>query len=1122
MNNVADASQRQQAINPEHSYIVQAPAGSGKTELLIQRYLTLLARVDKPENILSITFTKKAAAEMRKRIIDALRQAQNGVTPEQPHHLQTYTLAQAALQHCHSNDCNILEQPGRLRIQTIDSFCAGLVRSMPALSDYGALPDVDTDMNEAYRNAAKMLLNSLTDSEWQGSVRKLLHFLDNNTYLFEDLITNMLKYRDQWLRHIHNVHRETWRSELDDAFSVYIQSRLQKAYTLLNDSQQRYLFDTAKQSAGILRANGKASRILNLEEQHAFPEPHASNLPAYQGLCALLLTSKGEWLKRVTIAQGFVAASTVKNSVEKQACKDRVDAHNAFIAECANIQDLREVLKEIFTVLPDCRFTDDEWGTTEAIMKLLFLATAQLKTLFASENKIDFQEILLAALDALGHTDDPSSLLLQLDYSLKHILIDEYQDTSISQYILLEKLVSGWQHDDGRTLFLVGDPMQSIYRFRNAEVGLFLRAQENGVADIALTPLTLSVNFRSNQRIVEWVNSSFPQIMPQHTDIQTGAISYSHSVAFHDDDATSDLAIYAFDNSAEAEAHKVIDIIHQRRNAFPDETIAVLVRSKTHLLEILPLLQSEGIPIQAIDIDTMLDKQVVLDLVSLTAALHDLSDRIAWLSLLRAPWCGLTLNDLYIICHQCSGESIYEKIHDTSQYPFLSSHSQAMLPRLLQLVDEAVLHRDKKPLDRMVHAIWQQLGGPACVTAESDIELADVFFSILKCIEKDALIPYRNVLNQYLQDVYANSSQAGENPVQIMSIHKSKGLQFDTVIIPRAGRQPRRPDSSLILWEEVTEDIDNSLMLAPLSRKYHDGGKRYELLKHISNIKSSNELARLLYVAATRSKHALYITGEFKRDKNDEPTVASSTFLAMLWDMPGMQKIEATQPEATPDNDISEQKLQRLATEWQMPDSLPAISGGVETDTRQPADVSNIIEFDWATELAMQTGIIVHDYLCRFSRLDDVALATIDIKTHKRDIAHALREFGVQQHDIDKVTQRVVTALQNTLEDKTGRWLLSDKHLDAHSEYALTGIIDGNVTNIIIDRTFVDSDDVRWIVDYKTSRHEGADVEGFIDNEKLRYQSQLEKYASLIAHIDDRPVKKALYFPLLKRLVEWD
>src|SRR2546423_11238143 len=161
---IADAKAREAALDPRRSFIVQAPAGSGKTELLVQRYIRLLAAVEKPEEILAITFTIKAAAEMRKRVLEKITNARD-------------------IAH-------------RLRIQTIDAFCASLVRQMPVTSRFGAQPGVVEDASKHYRDAARR-----TIAEFTPQVGTLLLHLDNNAEVATDLIASMLARRDQWLRH---------------------------------------------------------------------------------------------------------------------------------------------------------------------------------------------------------------------------------------------------------------------------------------------------------------------------------------------------------------------------------------------------------------------------------------------------------------------------------------------------------------------------------------------------------------------------------------------------------------------------------------------------------------------------------------------------------------------------------------------------------------------------------------------------------------------------------------------------------------------------------------------------------------------------------------------------------
>jgi ATP-dependent exoDNAse (exonuclease V) beta subunit len=125
-----------------------------------------------------------------------------------------------------------------------------------------------------------------------------------------------------------------------------------------------------------------------------------------------------------------------------------------------------------------------------------------------------------------------------------------------------------------------------------------------------------------------------------------------------------------------------------------------------------------------------------------------------------------------------------------------------------------------------------------------------------------------------------------------------------------------------------------------------------------------------------------------------------------------------------------------------------------------------------------------------------------------------LRALGVGPDDLPSAADKVALALTGTLTDPRGRWILSS-HSEAESEYAIAGVRDGEIVGIRIDRTFIDENGTRWIIDFKTSAHEGGDREGFLDSERDRYASQLQLYRDLLSGSEQRPVRTALYFPLL-------
>ena len=218
--------------------------------------------------------------------------------------------------------------------------------------------------------------------------------------------------------------------------------------------------------------------------------------------------------------------------------------------------------------MPEERYTDDQWETLGAILELLPRAAAHLKVVFGERGETDFTEVAQGAVRALGTPENPTDLLLALDTRIKHILVDEFQDTSYSQYELLQRLTAGWEPADGRTLFLVGDPMQSIYRFREAKVALFLQAWEEGIRvtpaqpGVALERLTLTTTFRSQRGLVDWYNASFPHILPKEADVASGAVPYSPATPQHD--PLPDSAVtWHHASSRKDEATRIVELVRK-------------------------------------------------------------------------------------------------------------------------------------------------------------------------------------------------------------------------------------------------------------------------------------------------------------------------------------------------------------------------------------------------------------------------------------------------------------------------------------------------------------------------------------------------------------------------------
>jgi ATP-dependent exoDNAse (exonuclease V) beta subunit len=349
-------------------------------------------------------------------------------------------------------------------------------------------------------------------------------------------------------------------------------------------------------------------------------------------------------------------------------------------------------------------------------------------------------------------------------------------------------------------------------------------------------------------------------------------------------------------------------------------------------------------------------------------------------------------------------------------------------------------------------------------------------------------------------------------------MHAAKGLEWDVVILPGLHRRLRTPPDPLLHWIELPRSSQGTdLLLAPIraSTEESRGPSLANYIKLLRRQRAQLERARLLYVAATRARRQLHLLGAAV----DSPV--SGSLLAVLW--PAVAEKFLALPVAAPpmattrlsaDASIASQTsgLSRLPADWSL--SAPPAAAAIEVASRRlrlgSPESADIPEYSWVGASARAVGTIVHAELHRLATEGAAAGYR-----SARDYQQWLAELGVPAAERARAADRVAQALQSTLEDERGRWLLSASHPDARSEWRLTGLHAGRVVNIIIDRLLTDERGDRWIIDYKTSTHEGGAVRLFLDSEAQRYQAQLARYAGLVGARDGRPPRLALYFPLL-------
>jgi ATP-dependent exoDNAse (exonuclease V) beta subunit len=670
--------------------------------------------------------------------------------------------------------------------------------------------------------------------------------------------------------------------------------------------------------------------------------------------------------------------------------------------------------------------------------------------------------------------------------------------------------------------------MQSIYRFRGADVGLFLDVRNRGLGDLRLEPLTLAVNFRSTRPVIDWINNCFSRVLPATDDEATGTVSYTPSTGAEAAGEHGGVRVYALlRRSRLHEAACVADIVERTLAEDDSASVAVLVQGRSHLIEIVAEFARRSVPFQATDIDPLGERPIVLDLLALTRAIAHPADRPAWLAVLRAPWCGLTLAELHALCADERDATLPELLRDSGRTARLEPAAHARLDRAWQVLREAPGELRRFGLRDTVERAWLALGGPATATSERELDEAAAYFDQLAEIDRRAsgLVDLAR-LAEALEKLYAPSRPDKSIRVELMTVHKSKGLQFDTVIVPGLERRSRPDEKRLLQWTRQPGVQRPGLVVAPVAGTGEQPNVLYRWLEILEAAKRGQEKRRLLYVAATRAKRWLHLFGTCKLKAREDggPTLVrppSSVALGMLWPVVEHEfaaRLATTgdlEGEASPDI-VREPPLRRLPLAWRVPEPRSPRIASICTPA---AAARPPVEFDWATETARHVGTVVHRELQRVAR-DGMANGA-GVPAARRRYVDELAELGVPAERRPAAAERIATALRRTLDDGRGRWLLDERHTSSANEFALTGQVDGTLVSVVIDRTFVDEEGTRWIVDYKTSSHEGADVDGFLAREQERYRAQLERYASLMRHLGPEPIHLGLYFPLLSAWRSW-
>jgi ATP-dependent exoDNAse (exonuclease V) beta subunit len=518
-------------------------------------------------------------------------------------------------------------------------------------------------------------------------------------------------------------------------------------------------------------------------------------------------------------------------------------------------------------------------------------------------------------------------------------------------------------------------------------------------------------------------------------------------------------------------------------------------------------LRERGLAVHAVEIDTLGEQSIAQDLAGLTRALLHFHDRIAWLAVLRAPWCGLRFADLEALCADDHVTAIWSLLKQPARLERLGADGRPRAERLVAVLTAAFAAREHVPLCRWVERTWIELGGLACLDDDAERLCAQQFFALLAAAERGGDLDDPAMLERALDAVQPQADAPRERGIEIMTMHRAKGLEFDTVVLLGLAREPRRDEPRALQWlARATSAGSDDVVMVPSAFASDDGARLADFVRRAERERDDAERARLLYVAATRARERLHLVWRLPADAERPP---QASLLAHLWPVVADTPREAAPAPLAASSSAIKPVLRRL---------VEGGGRGRERSTAAPPAPARP-EFVWAGHAAVHAGTVVHRYLQRIADQGLEQWSAQRVAEARPRFERELELLGVDGGERAGAADRVAAALSRALSDPQGRWLLA-AHDEARSELTLTLRAGALLEHVRVDRTFV-ADGRRWIVDFKTSAHEGGNLSAFLDSEVERYAPQLERYAAAVAAGDSRPVHLCLYFPLLGEIRAW-
>lgn len=808
--------------------LVSAGAGSGKTSVLVSRYLHVLEA--NPEasvtNLIAVTFTRKSADEMRSRLKSELK-------------------SRAAATACEAKErwLELLSRMDQARIGTIHSLCESILRAFPSEALLDPQFDVLDDLERS------QLLDEIIDGELR---RALIREDEHIRKLLEYSATEV----SNWLREL--VSRPSAYKaarKMYDSPSLFDTLWIRAASAAFNTVSSSWKLQSSRQQLELLSSNGK------------FETNRLQVLALCESLFSPLRPERlhADLQQRLLVADSFAEISFkgTRNAGENER------------AIMSAVNCIKDALKKLRKDIPLGKNEADQSAELcqRALIELADRAIDEFERQKNQHQKVDFDDLI-----------DRTHTLLSLDNSharrhynntLKAILVDEFQDTNERQAELLSFLVGS----DAR-LFLIGDDKQSIYRFQGADVSTFTKWKDR-LGNNHETGLLLSLtrSFRSHPSIVLFVNALFEKQFCLDGETDRFEARHQALIAARPEPLRQEnieIVLLSGDGGideklssqalSELESKSIAAWIHEkvatrapvldkelgRERPIQFRDFAVLVQNNSDFAAIEMALADAGIPYVTMSGAGYLSRQEIFDLENLLKFLNAPEDSHALLGVLRSPMFGVP-DDVIHSLHE-TNRALWSRVRKAG---LQEECSYTGVQRAVSILSELLRSAAQMPLvDLVRHAVHRTQYDLILSALPNGQQRSRNVWKFLSLATQHAGRSMREFLEMLdsmrsLDIKTGDAPLAADNAVQLMTIHKSKGLEFGAVALPSLSKRFHKGDRKIMCSEEYGIAIDARGL---------DDDQRPALFTLAGTIEKQMEAAekkRLLYVAMTRARDYL-------------------------------------------------------------------------------------------------------------------------------------------------------------------------------------------------------------------------------------------------------------------------